>query len=42
MSSDPLGRDRRAFVDTSGYYALVDADDDNHATATALLTALRT
>ena len=41
MISRRLATDRRTFVDTSGYYALADADDDNHVTAGSLLTALR-
>ena len=41
MTSRRLAIDRRTFVDTSGYYALADADDDNHVTAGTLLTALR-
>ncbi len=41
MSSRPFTPDRRAFVDTAAYYALVDADDANHAAARTILTELR-
>jgi uncharacterized protein len=36
-----LIRDRRAFVDSAGCYALADRDDVNHTAAVAVLTELR-
>jgi len=35
-------RERRAFVDSSAYLAILDADDEHHQEATAILTRLAT